>query len=139
MPSFSLGVQQQSARQFSIAAQETKANVLLKANSVLAAAKAAGAKELSGPPCLIELANYLEKRMGERHLFSDDTIQLSKRAAFIENLLKSEMPKRLQLLDEKNIIVFKGFFTQRLYDALVNYRQALQEDLIKMPSMTPNY
>jgi hypothetical protein len=88
------------------------------------------------------LLDYLAKRRDENHFFSFNTDQVATRAQFINKMLNAlknnDLTTQKVLLNSKEMLSFKGFFSSRLYDLLVERRGALNERLAnrKMESVT---
>ena len=56
---------------------------------------------------------------------------MQSRSDFVSKLINiTNTTEQLNMLDEKNIRRFKGFFTQRLYDILVARRTELEKSSI---------
>lgn len=77
-----------------------------------------------------QLGAYLNQRIDEyRFIFFQGMGTVMERSNFMVTLVKSiesnNVSEQLKLLEERNIKRFKGFFSQRLYDILVDYRNKL--------------
>ncbi len=79
-----------------------------------------------------KLGNYLSARVDEyRFTFFQGMRGVAERNNYIVSLVKliesNNISEQRKVLEEKNIKRFKGFFSSRLYDILVEYRNSLQK------------
>ena len=74
-----------------------------------------------------ELVGYLEERRQKEYFFSDTISIVQTRSRFVEKLTAAlasgNKLNSIELLAEKNIHSFKGFFSQTFYDLLLKFRR----------------
>lgn len=83
-----------------------------------------------GTKLVHSLSEYLQRRMSEYRFFCRDNLRtISERNNYIVALVKcietNDVKGQLDMLNDKKIVRFKGFFSRRLYDMLVAYRNEL--------------
>ena len=110
--------------------REERTRVLKQVDQVVAACNSKDKKQ-PGADFLTKLSEYLNRRKNEIHFFSPNNTQMQSRSDFVSKLINiTNTTEQLNMLDEKNIRRFKGFFTQRLYDILVARRTELEKSSI---------
>lgn len=130
MPSFTPGVNpiaDVAAQQYKKELKEAKVDAKMIATACIDQPTGNAAKTAF----LATLSKYLNTRSTE--VFGNDAKEIRKRANFIENLRTAPTPEvEKSLLQETNIRGFKGFFSQRLYDHLVERRESKELKPIRL-------
>lgn len=136
MPSFLPSAHFHSARLFVDQERHAARNVVQKAQEVINECRSTIVGNDLDRKFVDKLSEYLQKRSREIHLFSFNNSQIDKRTQFIQNFIAAvkgnNVSAQMNLLSEKHIRGFKGYFSQRLYDILVERRNEL---LSSNPSM----
>ncbi len=134
MPSFSIGVQIESARIHARFYREAQSVAYANADNVISACRAINVDDAETNKFVQALGKYLDTRRKVIHLFSNDNAQVADRTSFIEKLLpfirSNNIDQQVAMLQDEKIRHFKGFFTQRLYDLLVARRTVLQQKVV---------